>query len=162
MKVKLKTKYDTYHRKEGTYNIGDSLTDKSQYEDSDIKCCLRKYGMSTLLNQTMAKEPLYIDNRYRDLNVADAIRLKEELKTYYEQLPAIVRKQFGDNVDMFYEKFRAGDFNEMIATGILTEEYAKELKNDEEVQRYNINGNNSTTTDNQSNSGNVQNTEESV
>lgn len=155
--MKVLTKYDLTGKKTGTFNKGITKTDKSQYEDSDIKCCLEKYGMGALLCQNAAAEPLYLDNTYRNLNVADAVRLRNELKEYYLNLPAKVRKAFGDNPDIFYEKYKQGEFNEMKMYGILTDEMEENIN--EERKAANTSTNNTNTSDDKSSVGDIQSTE---
>lgn len=129
--MKLVNKYDTYKRKEGIYNVGESKTDKSQAEDSDIYNCIKKYGINSLIRQTQASEPLYLDNTTRNMTVADAVRMREQMDDYFDQLPAGIRKMFGDSTEVFYQKYKAGEFNDFLETGILTDEQIKYMTNEQ-------------------------------
>lgn len=160
MKVKLVNKYDTYIQKEGIYGIGESMTDKSQAEESDIYKCIEKYGIATMMRQSMAKEPLYLDNTTK-MDLADAVRMRETMDEYFAQLPARVRKTFGDNSEIFYQKYKAGDFNDFLNTGVLTEEQINCIRiagGEDEIKFEKVeNTINTDTTNNISNSGDIQN-----
>lgn len=127
MKVKIKNKYEEYKTREGTLAKGESMTDQSQREETDIYTCLNKYGMSALVNKTIAKEYLYLDNTNKNLTLDEAVRIRKEMTDYFEQLPARVRKTFGDKADIFIEKYKQGEFTDFIATGVLSEEMVQEL-----------------------------------
>lgn len=132
MKIKMKKKFDEMKQKQGTIQEGESMTDQSQAEDCDVYACLKKYGIQTLVNQTMAKEPLFLDNTYRNMTLDDAIRTRKEMEEYFKQQPARVRKVFGDNVDMFIEKYKRQEFGDFLSTGVLNEELVTQLKGREE------------------------------
>lgn len=127
MKVKFKNKFEEYKEKKGTVQKGESMTDQSQAEDCDIYACLKKYGITTLVNQTQAKEFMYLDNTNRNMTLDEAVRVKKQMEEYFKQQPARVRKVFGDNVDMFIEKYKAGQFDDFLSTGVLNEEMVKAL-----------------------------------
>ena len=130
MKYKLKNKFNEYKTREGTKALGESMTDQSQREECDIYTCLKKYGISTLVNKTQATEFLYLDNNNRNMTLDEAVRVRKDMEEYFKQQPARVRKVFGDNVDMFIEKYKAGEFNEFLETGVLNEELVNQLKGD--------------------------------
>lgn len=134
MKYKLKNKFNEYKTREGTKALGESMTDQSQREECDIYTCLKKYGISTLVNKTMASEFLYLDNTNRNMTLDEAVRMRKDMEDYFKQQPARVRKVFGDNVDMFIEKYKAGEFNEFLKTGVLNEELVNQLKGDNNEQ----------------------------
>lgn len=131
MKIKLKNKYAEYKEREGTKTVGDSMTDQSQQEECDIYSCLKKYGITTLVNKTQAQEFMYLDNTNRNLTLDEAVRQRNQMNEYFKQQPARVRKIFGDNVDNFIEKYKAGQFDEMLQTGILNEEMVRQLTPEE-------------------------------
>lgn len=128
MKLKIKKKYDEYKTREGTKTIGDSMTDDSQRMECDIYACLDKYGATTLINQTQAKEFLYLDNTNRDMTLDEAVRIDNYMREYFDELPARVRKQFGDKAEVFIEKYKRGEFNDFISTGVLSEQMVNELE----------------------------------
>lgn len=134
MKYKLKKKFDEMKTRKGTVAKGDSLTDVSQQEECDIYACLKKYGITTLVNKTMAEDYLYTDNTNRFMTLDDAVRARKEMEDYFKQQPARVRKVFGDNPDVFIEKYNAGQFDDFLKTGVLSQEMVKELKGETDVK----------------------------
>lgn len=155
---KLVNKYDMYKRREGTYNEGDSMTDKTQAEDTEIYKCIEKYGITSLMRQTMAQEPLYLDNRNRDMSLLDAVNIRKEMDEYFEQMPARARKVFGDNPEIFYQKYKSGDFNDMLQVGALTNEqvYIMEEQNNEKMVENNISNTEINTNDSKLDNNSVQ------
>lgn len=127
MKYKLVKKFDTYKEKEGTIQQGESKTNQAEREESDIYTCLKKYGVQSLVNKTQATEFLYLDNTNRNMTLDEAIRMRNDMNEYFKQQPARVRKVFGDNVDVFIEKYKTGKFDDFVSTGILNDEMVKEL-----------------------------------
>lgn len=126
-KVKLVNKFENYTTHEGTYTKGESMTDQSQRQEADIYACLEKYGAQALLNKTRAQEFLYLDNTNANMTLDEAVRIQKDMKDYFEQLPAKVRKTFGDKAEIFIEKYKRGEFNDFIATGVLSDEMVAEL-----------------------------------
>lgn len=133
-KMKFKTRFTTVGEKEGTKFTEPSLTDQSQSEDVDIYQCLKKYGITTLVNKTQATELLYGDYKDPNFTLDEAVRARNELEEYFVQQPARVRKMFGDNVDMFIEKYKMGQFNEMLEAGIVNEEIIKAYQEKENIK----------------------------
>lgn len=127
MKAKLKNKFAEMKEKEGHIQIGESMTDQSQAEDTDIYKCIEKYGIQSLIRQTEAKEFLYLDNTNRNLTLDEALRQKEQMNEYFKNLPARVRKQFGDDIEIFYQKYNRGEFDEMLNHGILSKEQVQAI-----------------------------------
>lgn len=135
MKYKLVKKFENYKEREGTKNVGESLTDQSQTEECDIYACLKKYGITTLVNKTKAEEFMYLDNTNRNLSLDEAVRMRKSMEEYFYQQPARVRKVFGDSVDMFIEKYKNNEFGDFLTTGVLNEQMVAELtKGDENVK----------------------------
>lgn len=111
MKV-LRKKFECYRPTKGTYEKGESLTNQSSAEETDIYRCIAKYGATQLINKTMASEFLYLDNTNRNLTLDEAIRQREQLTDYFlNQMPARARKIFGDSPEQFVEKFKAGELD---------------------------------------------------
>lgn len=133
-KIKFKTRFTTTGEKEGTTFTEESLTDQSQAEDVDIYQCLKKYGITTLVNKTQATELLYGDYKNPNFTLDEAVRARGELEEYFLQQPARVRKMFGDNPDRFIEKYKMGEFNEMLEAGIVNEEIIKAYKEKETIE----------------------------
>ena len=160
MKVKFTNKYETYKRKEGIYGEGISMTDKSQAEEADIYKCIEKYGIATMMRQSMAQEPIYLDNT-KKMTLQEAVNMRKYMDEYFEQLPARCRKVFGDDPETFYQKYKSGDFNDFLNTGVMTEEQINAVRlaggeneiNFEEMAT----ANNINTSDNKSNMANIQN-----
>ncbi|UPW40952.1 internal scaffolding protein [Sigmofec virus UA08Rod_6044] len=139
--MKFETQYDRQKEKEGKTYTEDSLTDQSQAEDTDIYSCLKKYGITTLVNQTKAKEFMYLDNTNRNLTLDEAVRQRQQMEEYFLQQPARVRKAFGDSVDQFIEEYKMGKYGNMLDTGILTNEMIEELtKSDLTIEQPPIKG----------------------
>lgn len=165
MKYKLKNKFNEYKTREGTKALGESMTDQSQREECDIYTCLKKYGISTLVNKTKATEFLYLDNTNRNMSLDEAVRMRRDMEDYFKQQPARVRKQFNDNVDMFIEKYKKGDFTDFIATGVLNEELVEQMKGifkNEELEENTISTESVPTDINQGNFGTVAGTDGSI
>lgn len=131
--IKLKNKYACYRKRddEGTFFKEESKTDRSQAEDSQIKSCIEKYGMAGLLAQAKAKEPIYCDMT-KAVTIENALSIRKEVNDYFANMPAKARKQFGDNPELFYEKYKRGEFKDFIEVGAMTDEladyYTKELR----------------------------------
>lgn len=126
-KIILKNYYKERKVKQGTPTIGESMTNQSQTAETDIYACLNKYGITSLVNQTKAKEFLYLDNTNANMTLDEAVRMRSQLNEYFSQQPARVRKVFGDNVDVFIEKYKAKQFDEFLQTGVLNDELVTEL-----------------------------------
>lgn len=133
--MQLKKKYNEYRSHKGTTYKEKSITDKSQQADCDIYKCIEKYGIESLMKKTQAKDYLYIDmSSIINPDRNQAMTQLKELNDYFEKLPATVRKAFGDNKDKFRVMFRAGEFDEFISNGILSEDMVKGIE--EEKEKY--------------------------
>lgn len=157
--AKFRTKYETVGRKVGIYGTAESVTDKSLTQDAEIYSCLEKYGMQAMINKSKAKEELYLDNTNRNMSMADALRVKEEINEYFKNLPAKARKVFGDNVEQFYFKWKNNELDDMIETGVISAERAKLIMEGRNETRLEINNqglysNNSSAGENDN--GNIQ------
>lgn len=108
----------------------DSITDKSKTDEVDIYKCIEKYGIQSLLRQTMAKETIdvYCDATPMMMTLDEKIEYRNQIDEYFKELPAIVRKNFGDNSEIFYNNFKKGNFDEMIKAGIIEEKIAESYK----------------------------------
>lgn len=129
--MKFKNKFENYCEHAGTTTTGESLTDQSQAAEADIYKCIEKYGVTTLMRQSMAKEHMYLDNTATmGLSPDDVLRQKEQMAEYFDTMPARARKVFGDNIDVFQEKYRNGEFDDFINTGALSKEQVDLLQAD--------------------------------
>ena len=130
MTKKFKCYYDTIGVGATTCHIAESATDKSQAESTDIYKCIEKYGIDALARKTMAEEYMFLDNTdpWINMDMKTAINQKKQMKDYFEKLPARARKVFGDNLEVFTEKYRNGDFNDFAKTGVLNQEQIENLK----------------------------------
>lgn len=128
----LKKKYDNYKQHIGTYDFGESRTNQASAEEVDIYKCIEKYGASQLINKTMAQEFLYLDNTNRNLTLDEAIRQREQLTEYFlNVMPARARKVFGDSPEQFIEKYKAGEMDNFLKTGALSQEQILKIEEDE-------------------------------
>lgn len=109
----------------------DSITDASQAIDVDIYACIEKYGIDSLRRKYEADTQMFLDvSKTFNLTVDEAVEQQNQMLEYFETMPARARKVFGDNPDIFVQKYRNGDFNDFIKTGALNEEQIKILNDD--------------------------------
>ena len=131
MKPIFKNVYEEMKEKEGTYNKMINENDRANQEraeETEIKKIIEKYGVLPFELVNSVKEPLYIDMRGDTLTLNEKLKQKREIDEYFENMPAIIRKSYKDDKELFYQKILSGEFNQLINDGILTEEHAKELK----------------------------------
>lgn len=121
MQIIDKYKIYTNEYSEPTENNEESATNKTRAQEIEIKNIVQMYGMESLIAKWQASEPFYTDMR-DVVTTQNALELRQAANEYFENLPARARKIFGDNPDIFYEKFRNGEFEGFIENGILTEE----------------------------------------
>lgn len=132
----LKKKYENYKRHKGTYDFGESRTNQASAEEVDIYKCIEKYGASQLINKTMAQEFLYLDNTNRNLTLDEAIRQRQQLTDYFlNQMPARARKIFGDSPEQFIEKYKAGEMDNFLKTGALSNEQILKIEEEENKRK---------------------------
>ena len=124
----LVNKYENYKQRKGTENIGISKCCKEDAEEVNIYKCIEKYGMGQILNQTMAQQPLYLDNTNTPKTIQEAVEMQKQCEEYFLQLPARVRKVFDDNKDIFYQKYIKGEYADFLTTGVVTEDMINELQ----------------------------------
>lgn len=159
---KFKTKYDTYREKKGTIQTGESVADASQQQDADIYANIEKYGIQALIRKSMAEEPLYLDNTNRNMGLAEAVRQREQMEEYFAQMPAKARKVFGDNPDVFIEKYKQGEFNQFLQTGVFTKEqveiFEEDIAKEKAIYEKGLEINNNSITGNNTNSSEIDNT----
>lgn len=150
--MKIVNKYETYKQNYGemTENKSPSLTNKTRAAQTEIKNIVEQYGMEGLVAKWEASEPFYADMT-EAVTVENALELRQMANDYFENLPARARKVFGDNPDLFYEKYKQGDFDGFIKTGVLTEEMAdyytsklRKRENNGQVEKNNQNTTNNT------------------
>lgn len=128
-KPKFVNKYENYHERRGTIqNDKVSKTNTEFAEDCNIYNCIEKYGITALMRKTQAEDYYYDDFNNQPKTLMDRLQQKQNLNNYFANLPATVRKKFGDSADLFYEKFKAGEFAEMKTTGILNDELINAYK----------------------------------
>lgn len=134
---KLVDKYKYYNMKRRKPIQTESMTDKSKTDEVDIYKCIEKYGIQTMIRQTKAKENIlnYCDATPMMMTLDEKIEYRNQIDEYFKELPAIIRKKYGDNSTEFYNKFKNGDFKEMIEADIITEDIAKKYQ--EEIEKYN-------------------------
>ncbi len=130
--MKFVNKYENYKQREGTINEEISLCKKDEAQEVDIYKCLEKYGMGQLINQTMAMQPIYIDNTNMPKTLQESVQMQKDFDEYFKNLPARVRKVFDDNKDVFYQKYMRGDYTDYLTTGVMTQDMVNSLKIDKE------------------------------
>lgn len=134
-KYKLKRRYDEYKQHEGTHTTQESKTDRSQQEEVDIYKVIEKYNATGIIPKTRNEEPMYLDHTgLTGLTLDEVMRQRQQMEEYFYNMPAKVRKIFGDNIDEFVGKYRNGDFNNFIETGALTEKQIDEIMKDERAK----------------------------
>ncbi len=126
--MELVNKYENYKQRKGTENVGISKCHKEDAEEVNIYNCIEKYGMGQILNQTMAQQPLYLDNTNTPKTIQEAVEMQKQCEEYFLQLPARVRKVFDDNKDIFYQKYIKGEYADFLTTGVVTEDMINELQ----------------------------------
>lgn len=130
--MKLKNKYENYKESKGTVSTQESATDRTNAADVDIYKCIEKYGIDSLMRKSMAQEELFLDcTATSNLTLDEAIRQREQMDEYFTQLPARVRKLFGDNSQIFFERYKNGEFDDFLQTGTLSSEQVSILQKEE-------------------------------
>lgn len=170
--MKMIDKYSTYTSHYGgmSENKEESLTNKTRAQQTEVKNIVQMYGMDDLINKWNASEPFYADMT-EAVTVNNALELRQKANEYFENLPARARKIFGDNPDLFYEKYSRGDFEGFVENGIMTDEmvdyYTKKIKetkgyynyeqSNKEVSNNNINDSQANTNMSTNNNKTVEN-----
>lgn len=115
-------------------------TDFSCQADTDIYALIDKYGIKSLMAQNRPEHELYIDTSVipRNMTLQDALKMKKDFDEYFKQMPATVRKVFGDNADNMYLRYKQGEFDELIKHGILSKEQIEIQKQAIKEERRNI------------------------
>ena len=123
-----------------TDETGETCTDISQREDTDIYALINKYGINSLIDKGRPENELFIDTTIipRNMTLAEANKLKSDFNEYFAKAPAKFRKLFKDNPDEFYNAYRQGEYDKLLSSGALTEEQIKLQKNAIKAERKNI------------------------
>lgn len=128
----LNRKTGLYHETKGTINVMEKPDDKanqSRAEEVDIKKVIEKYGIIPIEMLNMAKQPLFIDNLGSELSYNERLKQVQEIEDYYDtQLPAKVRKAFGDSKDNFYNALITGNYDKFIDFKILEQDQIAEIE----------------------------------
>lgn len=165
--MKMVDKYSLYNQDEeriSRLKKNDLVTNQDRAAQTEVKQIVNTYGMDSLTTKWEAAEPFYCDMQ-EAVTLENALKLKEEANEYFANMPARARKVFGDNPDIFYQKFMQGEFEDFIKTGALNEElelhYISKLnrRKEQEIDRTrkiqnNIENSNKTN----SNANNINNT----
>lgn len=160
VKPKFKNRFtETGEKKNyGTKIKGESMTDTSLAEELDIKTMCKKYGLNSVLARTQVTEAMYGYDLTEATNFNERLEIRQRMEQYYNSMPAIVRKEFGDKFNKFYEMYATGDTEKMYKLGILerrtneTEQSISEQRIDTNTQSNNQN-NSAKTTGNSENAG---------
>lgn len=138
----FKRKTDCYFVTNGTINRLEREDDKanqSRAEEVDIKKVIEKYGIMPIEMLNIAKTPLYIDNLGSELTYNERLKQIQEVEDYYDtQLPAKVRKAFGDSKDNFYNALITGNYEKFIDFKILEKEQIEEIENRRNAKKIKI------------------------
>jgi len=120
-------------KKEGTKIKGESMTNQSALEDTEIYTIIEKYACG-IIPKTKNEQPMYIDTTVFPTSVNEALEIRGQMEEYFEQMPALARKRFGDNFNSFYEDYRAGNYKKFLEVGALTQAQINERKKEYETQ----------------------------
>ena len=138
-KFKVKSRWDSFKEQEGTVD-NDIYRDVphvnlADQEDSDIYKMIEKYNCAGIVPKRRNETPMYLDmTGITGLTLDEAIRQRKQMEEYYVNMPSKVRKIFGDDFNTFYTKYKQGDFNNLIETGVLTKEQADKIMEDERAK----------------------------
>lgn len=121
-------------KRKGTIIKGDSMTVQSSAEDTEIYTMIEKYTTSGIAPKLKNENPLYIDTTVipQNLDLKEAINLRNEMENYFKNMTALSRKRFGDSFDEFYERYKSGDWKEFTETNVFTQEQVNEMSNNRE------------------------------
>lgn len=138
----FKRKTECYFITKGTINRLEREDDKanqSRAEEVDIKKVIEKYGIMPIEMLNIAKTPLYIDNLGSELTYNERLKQIQEVEDYYDtQLPAKVRKAFGDSKDNFYNALITGNYEKFVDFKILEQEQIEEIENRRNAKKIKI------------------------
>lgn len=129
MPTKFKTWYEKIGEKEGTTFKLPSRTNQDSEKEVNIYAMIEKYGVTAIMKKTKPEEELYIDcEMFEERDANKIIENHRRIEDYYKQLPSVVRKEFGDDFDRFYEDLRLGKYEKFINQGILSDETVENVK----------------------------------
>lgn len=123
-----------------TNETGDTKTDQSKGDLTNIYALINKYGVEALIDKGKPEHELFIDTTIipRKMTLAEANNLKKQFDEYFKNAPAIFRKTFKDNPDEFYNAYRQGEYDTLIRSGALTNEQINLQKEALKKERINI------------------------
>lgn len=138
----FKRKSECYRESAGTINVMERPDDKanqSRAEEVDIKKVIEKYGIMPIEMLNIAKQPLFIDNLGSELPYNERLKQVQEIEDYYDtQLPAKVRKAFGDSKDNFYNALITGNYENFIDFKILEQDQIAEIESKRNAKKLKI------------------------
>jgi phage internal scaffolding protein len=114
--VKIRNAYDK--KKGSTIDTGRGKTEQSHKRETDMNYILRDYTRTGFIKHAMKHEGVYDDVTAQDFQ--DAMFIVKSAQSMFEELPAAIRKRFGNDPAQFYE-FTQNPSNEdeMRSLGIL-------------------------------------------
>lgn len=130
MKFVLKKKMELYRETKGTINKMANEGDKanqSRAEDCDLKNMIAKYGIMPFELQNQASENLFLDMRGTDITMGERLKQREKINEYFEQLPAVVRKNYADNPEQFYQLIMSGDYTQLLKDNVFNQEQVNQF-----------------------------------
>lgn len=128
-KRKFRNRYDAIQEERiATNTEGETLTNQSQYEETDLLIMAKKYGLKSILPRTEVTEQMYGFDLTSTMDYNERLEIRERMKEYFYHQPAIIRKEFDDNYNKFYEMYLTGDTQKMIDLGMLPK---PQIKTDE-------------------------------
>lgn len=141
LKARFVNKYENYRMREGTQNIKKDPSDEANQENAQftsVKAMIEKYGMLPSTNRQTADEMLYLDNTYEDMTLNERLKFRDNIDTYFEQLPPQVRKKFADNKQKFYECIMTKQYDLLMETGVMNQEMVDERIAQEQAKQQKV------------------------
>lgn len=135
-KPKFKTFYDTIVEKEGTTFTDESLTNQDSEKEVNIHKVIERYGIKALMEKNKPEEEMYIDlNFYEEMDLNSILEYRKKTEEYYNQLPAKIRKEFGDDYNEFWQRYTDGKLDNFVEKGIISEESVAEINRIQKAQK---------------------------
>lgn len=137
-----KIKMKNYIESEGTYHFMADECDKANQtraDETDIKLVIEKYGILPLEMLNKASENLYLNNLGENMTLNERLKEKEKIDTYFQSLPAAVRKQFNDNPEILYQSIMTGEYDKLLNNNILSEDQINNINEQKAIKERQIN-----------------------
>ena len=125
-KTKFTTKWE-HQQSTGTIQTMDheaDCADQTRADETEIKKMIEKYGILPLQSMLNAKEPIFL-NCFTGETTEETYNRIEDIKRteeYFNNLPANVRKQYGDDYRNLWEDLQNNKFQKAQNLGIMENE----------------------------------------